>query len=168
MSYRPVSLKPSAYLHNDRHNRHLPRLRRTVEHSNKENLYAAPHRRHPHALYRGDSASELPTTSTQVGEMEPVCFEKHLRDRELFSTSSSLSDDELELSRKKKRERLSACYSTSDLTTSDSSIGSFVRRISRKFKIFVTNFSNSTNLIQYMTYFRSILHQIQRVRMQFR
>lgn len=140
MSYRPVSLKPSAY---NTHNRPLPRLRRTVEHSNKENLYAVPHRRHPHQLCRGDSASELPTTSTQVGEMEPVCFEKHLRDRELFSTSSSLSDDELELSRKKKRERFSAYYSTSDLTTSDSSIGpsyiksnGYVKSIQKNYLIF--------------------------------
>lgn len=126
MSYRPVSFKPSAYNHNnDRHRQPLPRFCRTFEHPNKENLYAIPRRQQQSraGLFRGDSASELPTTSTQVGEMEPVCFEKHMKERELFSTSSSLSDDELELSRKKKRERFSTHYSTSDLTTSDSSIG---------------------------------------------
>ncbi|KAI6191536.1 Regulator of G-protein signaling 3 [Aphelenchoides bicaudatus] len=131
--------------------RPLPRLRRTAEHSNKENLYAIPHHRHPDRLFRGDSASELPTTSTQVGQMEPVCFEKHLRDRELFSTSSSLSDDELELSKKKKRERFSACYSTSDLTTSDSSIGpSYIKSNGRFILIpsFRHNTANSTTSLE--------------------
>ena len=67
-------------------------------------------------MRRSDSASDLflscsPTTS-----------------REMFSTSSSSwSDDELSAhSRKKSCHRLSAHFSTSDLTTSDSSISQFM------------------------------------------
>lgn len=124
MSYRPSKL--GGYPHNEKpHYRGPPRLHRFHEHSNKENLYAVPHRPYltSRGLRRGDSESDLPTTSTQVAGMEPVCFDKHLHERELFSTSSSLSEDELELSRKKRKERFSTHYSTSDLTTSDSSIG---------------------------------------------
>jgi hypothetical protein len=121
MSFRPVSLKLGGYPPNEKPLRGLPRLHRL--HDNKENLYAIVRRHPPRLLRRRDSDSDIPTTSTQIGAMKPVNFERNLRERELFSTSSSLSDDELELSRKKGRERFSTHYSTSDLTTSDSSIG---------------------------------------------
>ncbi|KAI6173330.1 CRE-RGS-7 protein [Aphelenchoides besseyi] len=105
-----------------------------------------------HRSKRDDAAFKAPTTSTQICSVKPLIFEQKMREKELFSTSSSSwSDDEQRpsTSRKKARDRLSTFHSISDLTTSDSSIAAlretYFSMDSRDERLITTNPSTYTS-----------------------